>query len=265
METKFTNDGRKVRVIGKLNSQEYIVQEIFVTDGAEIPSGEQFTTRSLHDKPSESWQEKQLRELEERYLREKGNWERQINDLRKRYEPLVERLKAKIDYYGLAIKNISEESFEMLSNFLCGDVNFVVYEYDKWSRDRDMVPFDEFLKMCDDKIALVSLFGNDKGDLTFRQAEYRDGTGKWCQFSVHKTKEDAIKKLTQLLNESAITESGIETAKKHGIELDKEKVNSYYLSCIEGIEKSIQNDIDARDKQIKAQKEKLKKLKASIK
>ncbi len=57
---KFLTDGRKVAVLGKLNNAEYIVQEIFVTPaGEEIPSGENFTAKSLHDAPIESYHKKE--------------------------------------------------------------------------------------------------------------------------------------------------------------------------------------------------------------
>ena len=62
-DIKYTNDGKKVLIVGKLNSQETIVQEIFVSAGQEIPSGENFVVKSLHDAPAESWKEKNLREL----------------------------------------------------------------------------------------------------------------------------------------------------------------------------------------------------------
>ena len=56
METKFLSDGRKVVVVGALNNQETIVQEVFVTQqGDEIPGGERFVVKSLHDQPVESW------------------------------------------------------------------------------------------------------------------------------------------------------------------------------------------------------------------
>lgn len=47
METKFLSDGRKVVVVGALNNQETIVQEVFVTQqGDEIPGGERFVVKS---------------------------------------------------------------------------------------------------------------------------------------------------------------------------------------------------------------------------
>ena len=64
MEIKFTTDGKKVIVIGSLNSQEKIVQEIFIVGGSEIPSGEHFVVKSLHDAPAVSWKEKNIKEIE---------------------------------------------------------------------------------------------------------------------------------------------------------------------------------------------------------
>ncbi|VGD33408.1 Uncharacterised protein [Klebsiella pneumoniae] len=56
MEIKYLSDGRKVVVVGQLNQTETIVQEVFVTEaGDELPGGERFVTKSLHDVPVESW------------------------------------------------------------------------------------------------------------------------------------------------------------------------------------------------------------------
>jgi hypothetical protein len=67
MDTKYLSDGRKVVVVGKLNSQETIVQEIFCNkEGSEIPSGENFVVKSLHDSPVESWKNKEEKKLEKR-------------------------------------------------------------------------------------------------------------------------------------------------------------------------------------------------------
>jgi hypothetical protein len=49
---KYTSDGKKVVIIGNLNSQEKIVQEIFIINGQEVPSGENFVVKSLHDFPA---------------------------------------------------------------------------------------------------------------------------------------------------------------------------------------------------------------------
>ena len=41
METKFLSDGRKVVIVGQLNNQETIIQEVFVTaeDGKQLLEG----------------------------------------------------------------------------------------------------------------------------------------------------------------------------------------------------------------------------------
>ena len=66
-QKKYTTDGRKVVVLGSLNSQEKIVQEVFIINGSEIPSGEHFVVKTLHDYPAVSWKESRLREIDEQY------------------------------------------------------------------------------------------------------------------------------------------------------------------------------------------------------
>jgi hypothetical protein len=62
---KYLPDGRKVAVIGKINKTEYIVQEIYVAeDNSELPSGDNFTTKTLLDQPAQSWKEKELAKAE---------------------------------------------------------------------------------------------------------------------------------------------------------------------------------------------------------
>ena len=64
---KYTSDGKKVAIVGKLNAQETIVQEVFVSGESEIPSGENFIVKSLHDNPVVSWKEKKTQEIEDNY------------------------------------------------------------------------------------------------------------------------------------------------------------------------------------------------------
>lgn len=56
MEIKFFFDGCKVVVVGVLNNQEMIVQEVFVMQqGDEISGGECFVVKSLYDQLVELW------------------------------------------------------------------------------------------------------------------------------------------------------------------------------------------------------------------
>jgi len=59
---KYTASGNKVIVVGKLNNQETIVQKIFVSEGNEIPAGENFIVKTLLDAPAETWKEKKMKE-----------------------------------------------------------------------------------------------------------------------------------------------------------------------------------------------------------
>ena len=82
METKFLSDGRKVVVVGALNNQETIVQEVFVTQqGDEIPGGERFVVKSLHDQPVESW-----------LSREKAKQEKALADAKLKIERSTRKL-----------------------------------------------------------------------------------------------------------------------------------------------------------------------------
>ena len=71
-DCKYLSDGRKVVVVGVLNQTETIVQEVFVTkSGDEIPSGERFVVKSLHDAPVLSYKTKEEARLLKRIESEK--------------------------------------------------------------------------------------------------------------------------------------------------------------------------------------------------
>ena len=82
---KYTSDGKKVVVVGALNSKETIVQEVFVQGETEIPSGENFVVKSLHNSPSISWKEKNLLDLEKKYETIKTKCQEYIREQEKKY------------------------------------------------------------------------------------------------------------------------------------------------------------------------------------
>lgn len=53
---KYTKEGKKVAIVGKINNTQWIVQEIFVSGDNEFPSGENFVVTSLLDVPAETYQ-----------------------------------------------------------------------------------------------------------------------------------------------------------------------------------------------------------------
>lgn len=181
-EIKYTNDGRKVLVVGKLNAKQSIVQEIFVSDGNEIPSGENFVVGSLHEAPAESWKEKRLRELEERYDRTRVELERRIEKARQSLSEAETKAKLRASALLAFAKNSDDEQLQRLHAFLAGEVTHffingyppkiisfdddTVFDVDRWGGSKKI-----------DGIKLVSLVGRSGGNLAYRLSDYRDGSG----------------------------------------------------------------------------------------
>ena len=113
MECKFLSDGRKVAVIGSVNSKQFIVQEIFITEsGDEIPTGESFVTGSLHDEPVKSYLDKKVEEQELRL--------KQLKDLvdkkKKEADLTIEKCKANAEILrqsNLVTKDLSNIDLDL--------------------------------------------------------------------------------------------------------------------------------------------------------
>ena len=182
-DIKYTDDGKKVLVVGKLNAQQTIVQEIFVSAGQEIPSGENFVVKSLHDAPAESWKEKNLRELEARYESDRKKLQGQIDDQERRL--CLERDKAKLQTSALLqfVKNSDESQLETLKNFMAGQITHLFVagyspEIISWTDSNKVYDADSFYHHARlQGIKLVSLMGTSEGDLSFQLNKYRDGCG----------------------------------------------------------------------------------------
>jgi hypothetical protein len=182
-DIKYTDDGKKVLVVGKLNAQQTIVQEIFVSAGQEFPSGENFVVKSLHDAPAESWKEKNLRELEARYESDRKKLQSQIDDQERRLT--MEREKAKLQTSALLqfVKNSDESQLETLKNFMAGQITHLFVagyspEIISWKDSNTAYDIDSWGGRTRlDGIKLVSLMGTSEGDLSFQLHKYRDGSG----------------------------------------------------------------------------------------
>ena len=182
-DIKYTDDGKKVLVVGKLNAQQTIVQEIFVSAGQEIPSGENFVVKSLHDAPAESWKEKNLRELDARYDSDRKKLQAQIDDQERRLG--LERDKAKLQTSALLqfVKNSDSSQLETLKKFMSGQITHLFVagyspEVISWTDSSTAYDIDSWQGRTRlDGIKLVSLMGKSEGDLSFRLHEYRDGSG----------------------------------------------------------------------------------------
>lgn len=227
METKFTSDGRKVVVIGQLNQVEYIVQEIFVTDsGDEIPSGEKFTTKSLHDQPVETYKEKiaktvalNLEKLEERAKK----LAHEIDTLEGERKARAKLLKAT----DSMLKNISGFNFDYLCDVMAGNFKYVVPESSYYFPEPKS--FEKAVIDTSDRdfdIKLISLFGAADGDFEYRINAYKDGSGSWSK--VKFIRDDAELKLffedwyRCKLSNGDLSIDNLVALKKHGVELPKD-------------------------------------------
>jgi len=187
MNIKYTKDGKRVVVIGKLNNQETIVQEIFVANGEAFPGGENFVVTGLLDKPAETYQareearcKKTLAELTANI----GKARQELQDARQdaSVQILVNRI---IDKWQN--NNLSE--LETLFDFLGGRITHVVLEgYNDYKIER----LADALKDTSDckrfeGLKLITLFGCDQygsrhskpdtGRLDWRLNRYKDGSG----------------------------------------------------------------------------------------
>ncbi|WP_258087456.1 hypothetical protein [Xenorhabdus bovienii] len=185
METKFLSDGRKVAVLGKLNAQESIVQEIFVTEsGVEIPSGENFTTKNLHDEPVKSYQAKQLEVHEagiEKAKQERNRIDSQIKDIKNKLSAYRDILKS----VTMLSENINEHDFSHFLDVITGNVKYAV-QVNRYSMP-EIEPAIEYMTIIEHNygnrkykgLRLLSVLGNSNGNLAYKINRWGDGSGSY--------------------------------------------------------------------------------------
>lgn len=176
---KYTKDGKKVVVLGKLNSEEYIVQEIFVSAGQEVPGGENFVAKGLLDAPAESWKDKNLREKEANYDRRIAEIDREFNRAAQVLKNNRQKAAAVSDaLFSFAQGTNHEAAIDTLRAFLSGEITHLFVQ--KYMPE--IIAFDSNSSFDMDRgyiegIKLISLYGSSKGDLQYKIHEYRDGSG----------------------------------------------------------------------------------------
>ncbi|MFU5504489.1 hypothetical protein ACM7V1_29310 [Pseudomonas aeruginosa] len=196
---KYTNDGKKVLVLGKLNAEQSIVQEIFVSEGQEIPSGENFVVKSLHDKPVESWKEKNLRDLEQRYETQKKDLELQISQQHQRLSIARDKAKHHANALFKFVENSDEGSLDLLKKVMSGQVTHIFVsgyspEIFEWDGGKGVYEEERDYNRVEVKgIKLLSLYGCSDGDLEYRLHHYRDGSGGSQQIFPTCSYEEALK------------------------------------------------------------------------
>jgi len=248
MDCKYTNDGRKVIVVGKLNSEETIVQEIYVKNGNEFPSGENFVVKSLHDEQCESWKSyetKRKEKLEKELEIENKSFDSNIKMLNKEHRKISSVVSNKLKFLKGLNKALENENFDRFCDFVTGKIKYLVILYYK----PEIVGFNSKLNVDSDydqgDLKLITLFGRSNGDLTFNINRYSDGSGSNDIIHPFKTYEDALAFLSERLNsKDKYSSYDIEAADKYNIVLDKEKLLKYYEATKQSINKEIKDSQD---------------------
>lgn len=234
---KYTTDGKKVVVIGNLNAQEKIVQEVFISGDSEIPSGENFVVRSLHDAPVVSWKEAEVKRIEEYYESQKAFFGKELSRLKKGYESQRDELQARIEYSAKVIKHVSPESFDLLKKHLMNEIKWVVVM--EW-KEPVLIEYKDLPKMYERRLKLLSIFGADNGALDYRLHEYYDSSGSNKTIHAFDCYEDAFGFFKDaVIGKEKYNNDSFVTAKKYNIILDAKKVEAYKLDAIEGMRKAI--------------------------
>ena len=254
-ENKYTKDGKKVAVIGKLNNEEWIVQEIFVADGKEFPAGENFTTKTLLDKPAETYYDRRQKEFKQRIERIEG----EIKTAEKKCRIVERKATASrlINYATEKYADIDLEQLDALFAFMAGQITHVVVEnYSDYIIESliDAVEATDtsyYGRASADGLRLVSLFGcresgeRDKNDRSFRIDwkinQYRDGSGSRHTIYPCKSYDEAVAKLDELISQKEnATESQIAAKEKYGLaNPTKEKITAYRQMVIENKKQSV--------------------------
>lgn len=261
MDIKYTKDGKKVAVIGKLNNEQWIVQEIFVANGKEFPAGENFTTKTLLDEPAETWQTRHNRETE----LQKEKLKDRIKQLDS--EACIIKRKARagelINRITKKYQDINIAEFETLVAFMMGQITHIVIK--DWRTFRVLSLIDTLENVDNhgswssfDGLKLVTLFGcNSSGErwgenksfskesfcLEWRINQYRDGSGSETIIYPCTSHEEAVKLIDNLVaKKEKATAELIELKEKYNLKHPTmKKIQAYKKEVIKGKKETIKN------------------------
>lgn len=247
---KYTTDGKKVKVLGKLNSVEYIVQEIFIIDGQEIPSGENFTTKSLYDNLAKPWKEEYLEDLEERFESEKRRIEKRLKELKTTSNKQIIEVRKKTEFLKKFVDNVSESAFDRVTDFLTGKIKYMV----KLNYEPKIIKFNIYDNYCRD-IKLITLFGKDNGTLDWRLNDYNDGSGSNTPFIPCKSLDEAKGIITLRLNsQKSLNAYEIKAVEKWDLQVNQSLIDNYHTKG----RQEILDQIEEYETKVKVLKTKIK-------
>ncbi|EKN6412676.1 hypothetical protein DVP79_23800, partial [Yersinia enterocolitica] len=248
--TKFLSDGRKVVIVGQLNNQETIVQEVFVTAaGDELPGGERFVVKSLHDVPVESYLSKEKARQEAALAKAKAAIEsvnREISDTRNKlslYRDMLKQVKAFAD-------NIEEQDLSHFVNVMTGQLNYAVQaDY----RIPKIEKFSEYMSVIDNSygnkryqgLKMMSVLGNSDGRIELRVNRWGDGSGSYSDVTFFKTYEEArdfVKSSAlKLLEIGSLSVEELQHLKKIGVEFNQDEMMKIRYRLESSCDKHLEN------------------------
>lgn len=255
METKYLSDGRKVAVIGQLNNVESIVQEIFVSEqGDEIPSGERFTVKSLHDTPVKSWKEKEQDRLEQRIadskLKEKQA-EKELRDITFKLSGKKAQAKQALEHINQLINN--PEVLDTFASFLSGNIKWLAekspYKLKAPERFDENAYVREGYGWGDNKgfeaVKLVSIFGKASGDIGYKRNQYQDGSGSGCEIVPFENYEDALSYVYEQAKEKVangvLRAEELDVCRELGFTFTKDELAASMKRAAEHAENNVRN------------------------
>lgn len=260
METKFLSDGRKVAVLGKLNATESIVQEIFVTDsGVEIPSGENFTTKSLHDEPVKSHKERELERAEQginKANQERDKINREIDELKIKLSGYRDLFKS----VSVLANNIDKQDFTHFLDVITGKVKYAAPN--GYPVPHEIEDAMEYMSCTDnyygskkyDGLRLMTLLGRSDGKISYQLNRWPDGSGGNTSVEFFNDIESARNYIKSRFMENfdkiKVSLSFYENLRKNGIEFNDEELKKIK----EKIESGLREDFSSSQTEFEKRK-----------
>ena len=252
---KYTTDGKKVAVIGKLNDAETIVQEVFVTEsGAEVPSGANFLIKSLHDEPVTSWHDRHIATTEATHKRLTA----ELETYRRKVLSANDKAQAHARALTAFASSAAAEQLATLEAFVSGEITHVVTG-SEYGAPRIREFSDAIADPRDydrDAVKLLSLFGRTNGTLEWRLHRYSDHSGGSSRVIPARGYDDAVRIVQELYN--ARVKEWLDDGKKHSTPSGDWKKNVPEVVESRGV-------VEANKKaDAKARKEKIAKLETQL-
>ena len=153
-----------------------------------------------------------------------------------RQKPLLE---AKLRAIRGQINKVTAQSFDLLTKYLLGEIKYIVY--DKY--EPEIVEYSDFMCSYDkDKLRLVTIYGQDNGELNYAINNYSDGSGGSTKCYLFCNIEDAKIKLSELINSKPYHSiKVIETLRKYDLPVNNEKVVAYKSNYLKNLNDSNAN------------------------